>query len=363
MKVLIINAILYTNEDRRVKKVDSIKDCMICDLCKAFVKKGHDVTLIAAEDYKPTSDEKYPFNIIWMKSYLKNIFPANKIPFNYGIKNHLKNNNYDLIISSEVFSIDTLLAVKYSPDNLIIWQEMAFHQRMAKQLASKFWHNVFVKHMYKGVRIVPRTDNAKRFIEKYSDNVSDTIIQHGIDLKKFTLETNKNNSFIVSSQLIKRKRIDKILHAFSNFCVKTNENYILNIAGDGECRAELEALSKSLNIDDKVRFLGKLPHASLVKYLSKAKGMLIYTEKDNSMISIAESIAVGTPVITTSVPDNSRYINENGLGLVRDNWGSNELELLIENNEQYIDNCIKYRNFLDDTYNVELFVKESAKQG
>lgn len=358
MKVLIINAILYTNEDRIVKKVDSVKDCMICDLCKAFAKQGHDVTLIAAEEYKPIKYEIYGFNVIWMKSYLKNIFPANKIPFNYGIKNHLKNNKYDLVISSEVFSLDTLLAVKYSPKKLIIWQEMAFHQKMAKQMASKFWHNVFVKHMYKGIRIVPRTDNAKRFIKKYANNVSDTIIQHGIDLEKFAPEKHKNNSFIVSSQLIKRKRIDRVLHAFARFCEKTTKEYILNIAGEGECRAELEELSKVLGIDNKVVFLGKLPHAALVEYLSKAKGMLIYTEKDNSMISIAESIAVGTPVITTSVPDNARYIRENGLGIVNDNWGEKELQTLIDSNDVYIRNCIDYRHCLDDIYNVELFVKE-----
>ena len=98
MKVIIINAILYTNEEKIVKKVNSVKDCMICDLCSAFTERGHDVTLIAAEEYKPIDDEGFPFHIVWMKSYFKLIFIANKIPFNLGIRKYLRSHDFDLII-------------------------------------------------------------------------------------------------------------------------------------------------------------------------------------------------------------------------------------------------------------------------
>lgn len=47
MKILIVNPILYTNEDRNIKKVNTIKDTMIYDLCLAFKNKGHNVTLAA----------------------------------------------------------------------------------------------------------------------------------------------------------------------------------------------------------------------------------------------------------------------------------------------------------------------------
>ena len=51
MKVLIVNPILYTNENRNIKKVNTIKDTMIYDLCLAFKKKGCDVTLAASDLY------------------------------------------------------------------------------------------------------------------------------------------------------------------------------------------------------------------------------------------------------------------------------------------------------------------------
>ena len=361
MKILIINAILYTNEDKIVKKVSSIRDCMIRDLCRAFAEEGHDITLIAAEEYKPLNNENFPFKIVWMKSYFKRIFTANKIPFNAGILKHLKKNRYDLIISSEVFSLDTLLAVVASRKNLIIWQEMAFHQKMAKQMASKFWHQIIVKLFYKGVCIVPRTENARKFISQYSNNVSERVIQHGIDLDKFNVGLDKDNSFIVSSQLIKRKRIDLIIRAFGGFVKKSTEQYKLYIAGDGDKKESLMRLAAELKIQEYVVFLGKLNHKSLVEYLSRAKAMLVYTEKDNSMIPIAEAIAVATPVISTSIPDNSKYIRDFELGIVSDNWGWKDLKMVADKNEQYVDNCIKYRNNLDNKHNVDLFIEEMKK--
>ena len=361
VKVIIINAILYTNEEKIVKKVNSVKDCMICDLCSAFTERGHDVTLIAAEEYKPIDDEGFPFHIVWLKSYFKLIFIANKIPFNLGIRKYLRSHDFDLIISSEAFSMDTFLAAITCPEKLIIWQEMAFHQRMAKQLASKLWHNVIIRLFYKDVRVVPRSDNAKAFISKYMTNVSPVIIQHGIDLAKFNYEMNKDRTFIVSSQLIARKRIDLIIKAFCNFCANSSNEFVLYIAGDGDQKKNLELLTNRLGIADKVIFLGKVPHSELIGYLRKAMAMLVYTQKDNSMISIAESIAVGTPVITTNVPDNAKYVKDYNLGIVSDNWDWQELDKIVADNQRYISNCKEYRVNLDNRHNVGLFIEEFSK--
>lgn len=357
-KVLIINPILYTNEQKIVRKINSIKDCMIIDLCNAFVDMGYDTTLVAAEDYKPITDEQYKFNVVWLRSYFKRIFTPNKIPCNLGLRRYLKNNKYDLIISSEVFSIDTFIAVKSNKSNLIIWQEMAFHQKMAKQMASKFWHNVIVKLFYRNIRIVPRTDNAKKFISQYCSNVSDQVIQHGINLDKFNACLDKNETFIVSSQLIERKQIHKIITEFADFKKYNSNNYKLIVAGDGDQKNKLIALCKDLKVDDSVLFMGKLPHKDLVKYLSKAKAMLIYTKKDNSMISIAESIAVCTPVITTSVPDNSIVVQDNKIGIVDDQWNWESLKYIVDNNDEFVNNCYMYRSNLDNKYNVKQFIKE-----
>lgn len=44
VKVLIINPIVYTSETKDIKRVNSIKDTMIYDLCMTYLDSGIDVT-------------------------------------------------------------------------------------------------------------------------------------------------------------------------------------------------------------------------------------------------------------------------------------------------------------------------------
>ena len=58
MRILLLNPILYTADNNIIPPIDSIKDCMIYNLAIGFKNLGHQVTLVAAEDYKPQTDEQ-----------------------------------------------------------------------------------------------------------------------------------------------------------------------------------------------------------------------------------------------------------------------------------------------------------------
>ena len=193
------------------------------------------------------------------------------------------------------------------------------------------------------------------FISQFCNNVSDTVIDHGVNLEKFKYETEKENYFAVSSQLIKRKRIDKIIKVFSEYVKEEDSTCKLYIMGEGEERENLEALAEELKISNNVIFTGKLNHSDLIEILKKSKAMLVYTEKDNNMVSIVESIALATPIITTSVPYNSSYIKANELGIVKDDWNEDDLNKIARDNK-YINNCMNYRKYLPTEYKAEQFI-------
>ena len=75
MKILILNFILYTADNNIIPKVKSIKDTMIYNMCLGFKQLGHEVTLGAAEDFKPTEKENYDFDVIFFKTDYKRVFP------------------------------------------------------------------------------------------------------------------------------------------------------------------------------------------------------------------------------------------------------------------------------------------------
>ncbi len=356
MKVLIVNPILYTNENRNIKKVNTIKDTMIYDLCLAFKEKGCDITLAASDLYKPIQNEKYPFNVVWMKTKCTKLFPPHTLPYCPEVKKIAKNGNFDLIITSEVFSLNSLKLALSTPKNLIVWQELGKHNRIFHGLASKFWYGIVAKIGFKKALIVARSVQAREFISKYCKNVSDTIIDHGVNIEKFTPCREKDNQFAISSQLISRKHIEKSIEAFAKYLNKYDDSAKLYIMGDGEEKENLQKLAKDLNADKNIIFTGKLGHDELIEILKKSIAMLVYTEKDNNMVSIVESLALATPVITTDVPYNASYIKAEKLGIVNNNWNEDDLNEL-KKNEEYINNCLNYRKYLPTEYKAEQFLK------
>lgn len=78
------------------------------------LQNGNEVTLATAEDFKPTQTEEYPFEVIWMKTRFKSICPVNSLPYCPEIKRIAKSTAFDCIITSEVFSLNSLMLSMHS---------------------------------------------------------------------------------------------------------------------------------------------------------------------------------------------------------------------------------------------------------
>lgn len=357
MKVLVINPIMYTSETKHIQRANTIKDTMIYDLCLAFHEAGHQVTLVGGEPFRPGTDEVYPFEVLWWKCIGQKLFMPHCLPFMPATYQYVKKSDYDLVLSSEVFSLNSLLAYWAAPKKIIIWHELAKHNAIMKQIPSRIWYNFVARFFMQNVKVVARSKEAGDFIRKYCRNTDSRIIDHGVNLDKFRPDKEKNNSFIVCSQLIERKRIDGILLKFAAYLEKYDPDTRLYIVGDGDLRNELKAFVKKMKMGENVIFTGKMRHDELLPFLSKAKALLVNTMKDNNMISIVESIAVGTPVVTTDIPLNSAYIKKHYLGIVKKDWNEDDLAEIVENSENYIRNCMNYREQLSTKARVEQFIR------
>lgn len=363
MKVLIINSILYTAENDDIPKVESIKDTMIYTLCLGFLKNGDTPVLVAADPYKPIKEENYPFEVLWFPCAFQKVCKPRCLPYLKGLSKYLRQHGqeYDYIISSEVFSLLTFSAALFVRDKLLIWHELGAHNHLMRKIPSKIWYNVVTRIVMKNIPVIPRSERAAEFIKQYCDNVLPIRIDHGVNLDKIPYKQQKENYFVVLSQLIERKHIDGIINRFSLFRKSDHNEYRLKIIGDGDMREKLQELAKQLGEEENITFFGKLNHDTLMPVLAGAKALLINTSKDNSMVSIVESIAAGTPVITTSIPFNAVYIRENSLGIVKDDWGVEELNTVCANNDLYVKNCIEYREKLSNEYMAEMFDQAGGK--
>lgn len=344
MNILIINPMLYTSVSNEVKREESIKDTMIYGLCKAFVDLGHDVVLFAGEPFRPTEIEEYPFKVIWGKYELQSVLPIS-LPWIPELSQYLDTHGdeFDLIISGEAFSLCTFSAYRKVKDKLICWHELAVHQRAMCGFPSRFWYRFFLPLFMPDLRVVARSEQAKSFISQYAKNVSDVVVGHGVDLSKYQNLAKKDNSFLVCSRLVPNKRIDRTISIFGSYVKKYDNSAVLRIAGTGEEEPYLRKLCSDLGIASNTLFLGQLNHERLLPFMATAWALLINTERDNSLISVIESIASGTPVITSEVPLNAHNIKAFNLGIVDNGWDEDDLKRVVELQSTYRNNCLNYR--------------------
>uniref|UniRef100_UPI0040572DA6 glycosyltransferase n=1 Tax=Alistipes sp. TaxID=1872444 RepID=UPI0040572DA6 len=363
MNITIINPLLYTPpiKGEAVPRVATIKHTMIYYFAMAFVKLGHKVTIIASEEYRPTESETYDCNIVFLKNIAKQIYKKwpNGLPILSGLTRYLWKNRakIDLIISSEILTPTTLSAAIVAPHKLVIWQEFGKHMQPLKEVPSKIWYNVVVPLFMRKTIVIPRSEKALSFASKYAKCVSQEIVDHGIDTDNFRPSNEKENYFVVVARLERRKRIDLTIRKFAEFCEMYSDKYRLILLGDGAERERLEALVAELNLKDRVCFYGFQDREALAKIVSRARASLIDTIADLNMVSIAETVTCGTPIITNTVPYSIYYIRKNNLGIVDQEWDYRAMIDVLENNDKYVANCINYRPKLAHTYLAERMIE------
>ncbi len=140
----------------------------------------------------------------------------------------------------------------------------------------------------------------------------------GVDPDQFTpapASPPRPPTLLFVGQMRHYKGIDDLLRAMP----QTPGDTRLRLAGDGPKRAEWEALSKSLGLDQRVSFLGRTRDEALPALYQSAD---IFVLPANSRAEafgtvLLEAMASGLPCITTEVNSGTSYVVENEVtGLV-----------------------------------------------
>lgn len=123
-------------------------------------------------------------------------------------------------------------------------------------------------------------------------------IPNFVDGEKYPFSQSFGNYLVYVGRLVEIKGVQTLLHAMG----ETRELGIeLFILGDGPQRQELEKLKETLNLD-RVHFLGHQDNHRLVDIVSHAMCTILPSEVyEICPMSILESMAMGTPVIGSSI--------------------------------------------------------------
>jgi glycosyltransferase involved in cell wall biosynthesis len=117
-------------------------------------------------------------------------------------------------------------------------------------------------------------------------------------------------TFVFVGRLTEQKALPVALAAVAEV-----EDARLLLIGDGPERASLERRVLELGLDQRVRFLGSLPREDALRYLAGARAAVLSSAWENLPHAAVEALAVGTPVVSTSVGGVPEVVHdgENGL--------------------------------------------------
>lgn len=349
MRILFINSVLRSPEGDAVVRPERLLDCYVPRFARAFVELGHSVTLVAAEEYRPLREEPCDVEMVYFPSLLPRILKPAFLPVHPGLWDFLgrRGPEFDVIFTSEVFQVSSLMAALRCPGKTVCWHEMNKHQRRFFRLPSKFWYNCVARILMRGVRVVPRSSRADRFIRRYLRNVSPRHVTHGVDIERYEAVRDKERRLTVIARLVRHKRVDLDIRHFAALVREPDyADFVLDIFGKGELEGELKALCNELGVADRVLFHGHRPYDEVVRALGRSMAMLSATEMEMSTLSHPEAVACGTPVVTTPVPDLAPDIAAAGAGIVKADWGPGDLREIIDRNAVYVERAIAMREEL-----------------
>jgi glycosyltransferase involved in cell wall biosynthesis len=109
----------------------------------------------------------------------------------------------------------------------------------------------------------------------------------------------KAPSFAYIGRLKRYKGVDLVIRAFAKL---NHKDAILEVAGAGDYRPQLERLATSLNLGARVRFLGFITEAEKLSLLQRSWAVLLASPKEGWGLTNVEAAACATPVIASNSP-------------------------------------------------------------
>jgi glycosyltransferase involved in cell wall biosynthesis len=235
--------------------------------------------------------------------------------------------DFDIIVADQIpilhlFSLRVIARIK-RVELVVQWHEVWGHEYWKDYLASTGWVASMLERLT--ARLADR-------IVAVSEEVSEGLRLIGVDPGRIAVVPNaidfarldaaatlgRGPQLISVGRLISHKRVDETIRVAGRLR-DTGRSASLVVIGDGPERASLERLVAELGLDECVEFLGTLDGEEDVwSWLRAAQVFVCPSDREGFGLAVAESLALGTPVVCVDHPRNhsTRLIDDGVTGSV-----------------------------------------------
>ena len=159
---------------------------------------------------------------------------------------------------------------------------------------------------------------AKRAV-KYGYQGRITVVPNGVKIeirnKNLEIENNNQKTILTVSRLVEKNGVADLIKAFNILVTKSiSPNTKLLIVGDGPLRPDLEKLTKELNLQDKVVFVGHVVPEKINAYYSQGNIFVRPSLSEGLGNVFLEAMINEVPVIATPVGGISDFLKSGETG-------------------------------------------------
>lgn len=225
--------------------------------------------------------------------------------------------------------------ILYKPD-FIIFYGMGYYINI--WLIKNYFYNIPFFFIIGGGKLDPLMFSAKKIYTEYEDQSNFHLIIMKIVKRVSVIPKYLNNFFFeLGNSKINSKSIDIIsigrLDKFKNHIalMPLLSYFTIMIIGDGPEKHDL--ITESLKYKNRLLILSNVAHNSIPRYISKAKIMVHPSISDGFPRVIAESLALGVPVIANKKVIKDKEFNSNKGFLVHSKKIISSANRLLKNND------------------------------
>ncbi len=192
-----------------------------------------------------------------------------------------------------------MIKEKHPNLNVIGWQHNSFEAYFRNPGRYCWnWDNIFKKYVSKLNHCIVLNEDYSQKYKQYF-NIDCDVIYNPRSFVSDNKSKCVNKRFIVCARLTMAKGIDILLKAFKIFA-QNDDEWILDIVGDGEMRKELDGLIVELGLTNRVNILGF--RKDVRELMIESSIYLLPSRWEGFPMVLTEACEIGLPSIVFDIP-------------------------------------------------------------
>lgn len=321
----------------------------LLDLAEGVQNLGHQVTILIGGEGVVTQQARFRgLNCISLENMVREINPIRDVKCFFEIKKHLLVIKPDIVHchSSKAGILGRLASYHLKIKNVFTVHGWAFTEGVSTKKALIYRYiEKYIAYITDKIITVSEYDRQYALKNGVSNTEQMITIHNGIKLLPAIVEKGKLVKIIMVARFSHQKKYSDLILALSQI---KELNWYAEFVGDGELKPEMEQLSASLGLQDRIIFSGQCFDVN--QRLANSDIFVLTSNYEGFPLTTLEAMSHSLPILASDVGGVKEAIDGNGYLVPKGDvkYLADKLSELIGNDQLRNDmGKISYQNFLE----------------